>query len=240
MLFLLHSLDTSLGRCDRDSLPQQSLMELLVEDVNESSQSQFRDKTGMYWDCCQWPLVICDDKKAIIEVMWWGLFSGGSIHLEYMPSSIVYFTGSNLSGTIDLTNLSAALEELDFTVMKGQGMNTLSGTLDLTSLPGRLEALRLSYNSFWGTVTLTQLPASLTELWLTDNALSGTVEIRNMPPGMLDMSLGDNSFHGIAVIDWVSDELCVNLSGNALEGVVDAQGNWLEPSEQLVLLESDE
>ena len=204
-------------------------MELLVGEIDERLLQRFLDRDGAFTHCCEWPLVLCDRDSVVFEVMWYGFFTGGSICLEYMPNSVLNFTANNLSGTVDLTRLSSALEELDLSAASGQGYR-FTGSVDLTSLPETLEGLKLARNKFSGSVDLTRLPAALLELNLAGNALSGQIELRNIPTLTHTIKLNENFFSGIAIIEHFPG-LFVDLRGNRLEAVQDTEGKEIEISE---------
>ena len=54
--------DPSLGRLDYDSLPDQSLMGILIEGAAEEFKEAMKDSIGCYRDVCEWECITSDEE----------------------------------------------------------------------------------------------------------------------------------------------------------------------------------
>ena len=86
-LTILSSLDPSLGRVDKHSLPTQTLMELLVAGINSD---QFQNDDGSYKDIKDWHGVVVNNVNAPTHIGWTKFFSmqPSTIDLAWLPLSI--------------------------------------------------------------------------------------------------------------------------------------------------------
>ena len=96
-LVFLDAVDTSLGRVDLESLPQQALMEMVIEGITnkEAISGDVDDST----DIEEWEGVTVEDGEVIaIHLRRFEL--DGSLHLEWLPFSVRKFdaAGNHLSG----------------------------------------------------------------------------------------------------------------------------------------------
>ena len=182
--------DTSLGRCDRGSLHQQTLLELFVSSIED--KSRFQDTNEVYLPIKKWTGIVYDSEGNITRIVWsWALLRG-SIDLRWAPETLEYLSlGNNdLSGGVSLNELPHTLSFLSLSV------NHLTGSLGLTCLPARLKTLYMSHNLFSGSVDLAHLPASLQSLDISHNALSGRVDLSKLPQAMFNLDLRNNSLSG--------------------------------------------
>ena len=123
----LDALDSSLGRVERESLPQQALMEMLIEGIANKEK-------------------ICGDVDAPKDIEEW---TGVSIEDGQVANT------NHLTGTVDLASLPTAMKELLLEINAFTGSiglerlpermeeiyvfhNQLSGSLKLDSLPDTL------------------------------------------------------------------------------------------------------
>ena len=118
----------SCGRLDADSLPHQTLMELLVGDFDDTEC--FRDEDGGFKDIRTWYGVVVNTDGLVCSIEWesaeqidifgegnipCGLVSpGGCINMHWIPSSVTAFTACelNLSGSMDTRAFSHHLVSL--------------------------------------------------------------------------------------------------------------------------------
>mmetsp|Transcript_7099 Transcript_7099/g.10732 ORF Transcript_7099/g.10732 Transcript_7099/m.10732 type:complete len:263 (-) Transcript_7099:53-841(-) len=180
--FFVRSVDPSaLGRPDKASLSDQTLMELLVQDVLE--KSEFIGSDGAFKDVSDWDRVTTDENERVTNIQFDALSSTGDFHLEWLPLSVLVCNveGNGWDGTIEWSALPAGLRIFSAFDNKLHGSlpipdvpramwvlllgrNFLSGTLDLTLLPPDLEMLELSYNQFFGTISLVNIQKRITAI----------------------------------------------------------------------------
>eukprot|EP00009_Paramoeba_aestuarina_P009058 CAMPEP_0201517848 /NCGR_PEP_ID=MMETSP0161_2-20130828/8851_1 /ASSEMBLY_ACC=CAM_ASM_000251 /TAXON_ID=180227 /ORGANISM="Neoparamoeba aestuarina, Strain SoJaBio B1-5/56/2" /LENGTH=191 /DNA_ID=CAMNT_0047915475 /DNA_START=41 /DNA_END=616 /DNA_ORIENTATION=+ len=162
--------DPSLGKVDKSSMSEQTLMELFAEGItdNRSALSISRQEPQDIYD---WKGLNFDSSGAVTGIGWILQKLGGSIRLEWLPASVKYvFVDRNrLSGTVCLTQLPHVLQTLLMT------SNLFSGTVDLTQLPKELVRLRLNDNAFHGETDFIQLPPQLRDLRVDHTQLSGEI-----------------------------------------------------------------
>ena len=80
-----------LGRVDIESLPQQALLELLVQDVH--TDGLFTDANGDFTEIEKWPITPCNEHGEAIQLHWYKKFpKGGTIHLDYAPKTLISIT----------------------------------------------------------------------------------------------------------------------------------------------------
>ena len=237
MLFL--TADSHLGRVDYSSFSDQTLMEMLVEGLDQALKKGYQDEDGMYRHVCQWTNVTCDADGNVVQIKSPPL-TAGSISLEYMPPHVKFFNmrSSNLTGTLETSRLPQTLRTFEI-----QG-NAFCGTVDFTSLPIIMSIFLISRNSFTGSADLRSLPRSLDELGIDDNAFSGALCLTRLPQGLTLLNVSRNAFVGDFVIRNVPKNLyCIHaeenqfnpvavvpkgtlaaLRGSGVESVVDAEG----------------
>ncbi|KNH05413.1 leucine-rich repeat protein [Perkinsela sp. CCAP 1560/4] len=148
MAFLLVD-PIAIGRADKHSMPHQTLMEMLVADLQD--KKCFRDKNGDFHDINSWEGISLtqdgevnsinlecyadfrfgvefddedEDTKGVVR-------PGGSIDFQWIPSSVTDFSTSdlNLAGSIDTRTLPRELNDLNLE------KNHFSGTFNAAGLP---------------------------------------------------------------------------------------------------------
>ena len=213
---LLLCSDPNLGRVDYSSLSDQTLMEMLIDGLDEETKEKFQDTDKTYLDVCEWDFVKCDSANRVVEICARGKLSG-SIELQYTPPKVTHFrlawSQSNLHGTIDLTHLPKNIKEICITGSQLAGFieleqlphgmlvlslnsNYFTGEIDLSSVPARMKKLILSDNKLTGSINLTQLPSGLQDLFLNKNQLSGSLYLGALPQAMVRIKLQNNFFSG--------------------------------------------
>ena len=188
------------GRVGYDSLSQQILLELVVEELVDDPP--FAVDSGCFNDISTWKGVSCDEKGHVTNIDWSSKFDtffpqGGVIKMEWLPSSLRVFDiyRNALRGSVDLSILPRDMQIIDLTE------NQLTGSLNLRQLPKLLEVLDLACNTFSGWVDLTTLTSSLRVLDISHNKLTGRIKCTGMPPNMNYIRLQDNLFHGDLLLD---------------------------------------
>ena len=243
---LLLSVDPSLGRVDYSLMSDQTLMEMLIEGFGDETKKDYKDGEGMYLDVCEWSGIKCDDNERVIEIDIVKDDLSGSLELCYFPPKVNMVTisprsKSNMTGSVDLTQLPEGLQVLDLR------NNNLTGEIDLTQLPDRMNFLNLSNNQLTGEINLKQLPSCMRELHLNNNHLTGEIDLTRLPDGMTELSLEKNRFSGSFIVKRFPPEITtinalgsqfnavavvhsktraiINLKGSGVTSVVDENGN---------------
>mmetsp|Transcript_23837 Transcript_23837/g.37144 ORF Transcript_23837/g.37144 Transcript_23837/m.37144 type:complete len:205 (-) Transcript_23837:44-658(-) len=166
-IVFIDSIDPSLGRIDKHSLSQHTLMELLIEKINTKERIRREDSPEVNtW----WGVDFAD--CAVKKIDFSDADISGSIQLEWLPLTvkIAYFSDNYLTGTVCLTKLPDSLSKLSL------ACNSLTGTIDVTKLPDGLNTLIISHNQFEGETDFSLLPGSLECFWMEENTnLSGSI-----------------------------------------------------------------
>mmetsp|Transcript_29557 Transcript_29557/g.45690 ORF Transcript_29557/g.45690 Transcript_29557/m.45690 type:complete len:253 (-) Transcript_29557:35-793(-) len=231
--------DPSLGRVDKSSLSQETLMELFIEkvtnkarvftDINPSSTASWR-KVSSQNVRKGFRGVVVNDTGEIQKIDFRNCNIQGSIQLEWMPSTITncLLSMNRITGSVNLEDLPDKLEVLSMR------QNRLTGTLNLENLPSQFAVLILSKNNFTGSVNLTKLPSTLQDLFLDQNQLSGSVDVTKLPDSLIELELSNNDFSGWADFSKLPDRLeSLNVSYTKLEGEIvqrDSRGVYLRES----------
>jgi len=216
-MFILDSIltaDTSsiLGRLDYHSLSQQTLMELLIDSIQNADV--LRGPRDAPKDISQWSGVKLNAAGEVTDIEW-RISLKGSIALEWLPSTVSSFCIhlNKLEGTVDLSRLPEVMIDLNLTANSFSGtvpftqlpqslenfyaaLNAFCGSLDLTALPKSLQGLSVGNNRFEGTICLTELPPRMEALWVKKNRLHGTLDLTKLPATLNVLHLHDNAFHG--------------------------------------------
>ena len=214
LLGIILAHDGGLGRFDRACIPQQALMELLVENVQRTRE---RRKKRAAEDACAWKGVDCDADANVVSIEFSDSFKGGSVDVQYIPQSVKKFVafGNNFKGSLDLRTLPKSLEVFDMS------LNELSGELVLDVPQHRLQEIDLSQNNFHGSLRFDALPDTLIELRLSENLLSGSIDLASLPVSIEGLSLEGNALSGEVGFDALPASIrWIDLSGNMFTGSV--------------------
>ncbi|KNH06036.1 hypothetical protein XU18_3053, partial [Perkinsela sp. CCAP 1560/4] len=173
-LVFLDAVDPSLGRVDHESLPQHALMEMVIEGI--TNKEEICVDVDEPKDIEEWKGVTIEDGQ-VIEIDWNGFKLSGSLHLQWLPSSVrkLVVPWNNLMGTLDLASLPTAMENLFL------GFNAFTGSIGLERLPKRMKYLDVSYNQLSGSLKLDSLPDTLTDFCAIANQFSGSVDLTKLP-----------------------------------------------------------
>ncbi|KNH04131.1 leucine-rich repeat protein [Perkinsela sp. CCAP 1560/4] len=216
-MFTIHTADLLCGRCSIEDLPHQSLMELLIVEIPDSSKVYEGDKmTGD--DCCTWKGVFCKD--GMVQRISWGFqFSPASVQINlcYVPASVTELTmhANYFCGKLEINALPRELRQLNLSI------NQFHGSISLVELPPNIMVVSIRKNDLSGSIDLRVLPPTMQSLSLEHNKLSGTIDLSNLPEGLLVLSLSDNCFGGpINMTKLPSTLSSMNLSSNKLTGEV--------------------
>ena len=203
------------GRVDRASLSQQTLMELLIQGIENKKKITKENCSDIeYWD-----RLTFDEDGDVTRIDWVVFGLRGKIDLQWLPSTVKYFqiTFNALKGSVDLSHLPTKLESVFL------DNNSFQGTLDLKALPGPLVTLSASRNQFSGSPCLVCLPPKLRVLMLAHNSFSGSLDLTSLAAALTYLNLASNQFEGHVHFGALPDSLSMlNLSENALlEGCVE-------------------
>ena len=215
VLYQLSSADPSLGRFDADSIPDQILMEMLIDGLRENQKSLFQDADGGFTDVCAWHGVECtgDDVKCVKFAFI--CFSEAQFPFERIPRRIEHFEIStcNLHGTLNTEYLPPNLTNLDLSY------NRLHGSLNFKGLPSALVSLILRENDFHGFCALSDLPKTLVSFDAALNNFSGEIALDDLPAVMQSLNLQKNKLTGSVTIGKLPPPMVVlDLSKNSLSG----------------------
>ena len=239
LLCLMDDLST-LGRTDFASLSQQTLLEIVVQDV--ANTTGFQDSSGDFLDITEWVGVVCDMKGEVTRINWYNQLKGGKIMLEWLPHTVENFRlqHCNVKGTLDTSTMPANISNVEILSSALHGtlcMRTLpininqftvfgtscDGLVELfDTLPSKIQLLSLGDNKLRGSIALDKLPDSLCYLRLNTNAFSGSICLTKLPENMQDIALHKNSFSGSVDLSYLPKELkWLTLSENQLNGGID-------------------
>ena len=208
-------------------MPDQTLMEILMEGFDDETKKEYKDCEGMYLDVCEWSCVKCDDDQKVIEIDIESSNITGSLELCYVPPNVNVvkirsWGEGKMSGSVDLARLPDGITEI---LLYNNGF---TGEIDLTHLPGGMTELSLYDNQLTGEIDLTQLPKGMKYLFLKNNQLSGSVVIRRLPQGMKMIDLRENHFNAFAVVDSKATDVDIFLSGSGVTSIVDENGKEVD------------
>ena len=212
--FLL-TVDSSLGRVNYESLPDQTLMEMLIDGVVEADKCMFQDADKNIADVCEWDIVKCADERVEKVNLEDVSFDKKDFPFQYIPPLVVSFKArsTNLCGTLDTDVLPRGL-----TVLR-VSENELHGTLRFKTLPRKLKKMNIALNKFEGSLQLSDLPATMTKLYAGANKFSGEVCLNELPFRMKELNICNNKLTGSVSIERLPENMrLIDLSENAFSG----------------------
>uniref|UniRef100_A0A7S4N577 Leucine-rich repeat protein n=1 Tax=Paramoeba aestuarina TaxID=180227 RepID=A0A7S4N577_9EUKA len=186
--------DLYLGKVDKSTFPQQTLMEMLVNGF--TAKNRLIDEMNDYKDIENWAGVKFNDIQEVIVVEWRDFQrlhfpDGGTLEIRWLPPTVEIFalTGSNMEGTLETSLLPQVMYKLYIQ------RNKLSGTVDLSRMPPKMSFFVVHTNAFSGSLRMTNLPDSLESLLLFRNRFSGPLVVANLPEKFVaivgETSIGD-------------------------------------------------
>ena len=218
----------SCGRLDADSLPHQTLMELLVGDFDDTEC--FRDEDGGFKDIRTWYGVVVNTDGLVCSIEWesaeqidifgegnipCGLVSpGGCINMHWIPSSVTAFTACelNLSGSMDTRAFSHHLVTLSV------GDNRFHGACDISALPRKMHAVYVWGNRLSGSLDLRGFPPTMQVFAASCNAFTGSVDFRSLPSTLIHLWLNGNRLSGYIDLRFLPETLRLfQLENNAFQ-----------------------
>ena len=219
-LFL--SADTSLGRVDHSLLSDQTLMEILIDGLDDETKQEYRNDDGMYLDVYTWPCITCDDNQRVIQIDMDSSDISGSIQLCYVPPKVKIlrirppWTDGKLTGSVDLGHLPDGMQHLSLE------SNSFTGEIDLTKLPDGMQKLSIDNNQLTGEIDLKRLPEGIQRFFLQNNQLTGEIDLTQLPEGMSVLQLQCNQLTGEIVLAHLPDGMeSLFLNNNQFTGGID-------------------
>ena len=226
--------DPALGRLDYASLSDQTLMEMLVDDMPDVYKSRYQDTNGNFTDISTWPRVQLQNDRVVQVEFTTRNIGDRQFPFELIPPLVEHFAlyESAANGTVDTKILPRTLLRFDVTENKLYGelnfpafprglkeiiicYNQFSGSCALQHLPDKLVRFDAMSNKFSGEVALNNLPSTLERLYLKRNNLSGQIAIDRLPAPMQFLDLGENKFYGdFRMMVFPPDLRCVSLDDN--------------------------
>ena len=188
-IYLLTADIPSLSRIDKDTLPEQALIELLCAGIEPDCD--LFDAHGQFKDI-ERVAGVHGIRKNVQFIAFPYRRLRGSIDTQWMPRKLRGFNIANnfLTGSVLLEGLPETVEYLSF-----QG-NEFTGSLNLTNLPPILIELRVHQNKFSGSVKLDALPETLKTLNISNNALLGSLCLSKFSGSLHELNLSRNKFSG--------------------------------------------
>ena len=133
------AIDPALGRLDYESLSDQTLMEILVDEMNEDSKDTLKDKNGNFKDVCEWftpfhsteARIQCESERVVGVKIAWSFPSGKPFPFQFLPPLVTKLLSRScgLNGTLDTMDLPRSLSEIDVR------NNNLYGSFHCENLP---------------------------------------------------------------------------------------------------------
>mmetsp|Transcript_25699 Transcript_25699/g.40060 ORF Transcript_25699/g.40060 Transcript_25699/m.40060 type:complete len:218 (-) Transcript_25699:7-660(-) len=179
------AVDQPPGKFDVNSLSQQTLMELLIQDVYDKEPLCIDDEDPK--DIRRWHGVTLNVKEEVVRIVWRGfdISLSGTLDFRKLPPTVenVQVQRTDLEGTLDCSMLPQSI------VIFGIQSNRFSGELDLTCLPKQLEHFCVQSNDFGGTLDLSSLPETLRRLDLSLNQSVGWTNFDMLPDAQVELNV---------------------------------------------------
>ena len=238
MPLALLSVDPALGRLDYHSLSDQALMEMIIDQREDTYVEQYLDDNGNYIDVCEWKEVTCTDERVTKVRLIYSKFTDKQFPFDFLPPCVSFFEADlrNLHGTLDTALLRTTLVEISVSDNALHGSfilktvprdiermyiagNNFSGSLTLSDIPEKVIAFEANNNEFVGEISLNDLPPQMEELELSVNKLCGSLSIGALPTSMREIRLNSNEFSGDFTMLSIPESLFeFAIQKNALSG----------------------
>ncbi|KNH05233.1 hypothetical protein XU18_3717 [Perkinsela sp. CCAP 1560/4] len=176
-------------------------MEMVIEGI-KNKEKIYDDEPK---EIEEWKGVEIEDGQ-VVEIAWRQFKLEGSLHLEWLPSSVMEFdaTGNYITGTLDWASLPTSMKSISL------GCNAFTGSIDLGRLPESMKSLNVHYNQLSGSLKLGNLPDTLTEFYAIGNEFSGSVDLTRLPAALSWLNLSQNQLSAdptkghLSVVGWTS------------------------------------
>ena len=237
--YLFSASDSNLGRFAIDDIPDQQMMELLIENLTDFSKKALQAQVTEHFNPIEVWRGVRLKADRVTEVEWGGFTHlSGTLQLEYIPKGVKHFScrGTTTEGTLQTEKLPQKITDLLICENKLTGSvdfqafphslrkillrkNDFSGSADLTALPVNLVVLCIDQNWFAGEICLTKLPRSLVKLTLGFNKFTGEVQFENLPEALEALEVRDNKLRGnLAMKEMMPHVKYINVSNNSFLG----------------------
>ena len=211
ILTTLKAIDAHVGRVDIESLSDETMLELMVQDLPPEARAVFipEEASEEVFLMRSRPVGL-DDKGHIVRIYPLSLpneepmYLEGTIHFEYMPRHVQSFNLyklNDLKGTVETNELPESLR------IFGVSANKFSGSFNFEVLPRELRYLNLSYNSFSGSCVFTSLPVHLEEIYLQRNGFRGSIALHSLPRTLKKLNISENALSGSLILENLPDGL---------------------------------
>ena len=212
-IFAVLSIDNSLGRVGKSTFSHQTLMEMFVEGIQDTSQ--FRDKNIDFLDIFTWSGVEMEGIN-VVSIFW--VTQGacnGNLAFEWIPPTIenLVVNSGFVQGPLSLILLPRCMEWLDLS------RNRMFGSLHIQDIPQGLKVCCVDGNFFSGSIDLTILPPTLTDFSAKENYFSGTIHLCSLPESIELINLAHNKIEGAIDLSCLPQELAyLSVQHNDLSG----------------------
>ena len=210
---------SSIGRVDISSLPEQSLMELLVADI--ANLQELQNANGTFAEIKNWYDVSFDEEGHVIEIDFepesgfdfhdydedlpddYTIGPGGAIDLCFTPPHVhtIRIPKLKLQGTVDTAALPLNLKRLNI------HNNRFSSTFDIAHLPRTMVNIDISHNHFEGTLNVPALPRPVVQFRAGRNDFCGEIDLRGLPSCMMIFEIRYAKLSGSIVIENLPERL---------------------------------
>ena len=196
-IFRLFAIDSAVGRCDYESLSDQTLMEILIDGMCVEEKSKLQGEEEFFVEVRYWPGVDCIDTRVTKTIFHFRQFGAEQFPFSFIPPLVEHFefVGCNLHGTLHTSDLPKGMKK--FSVRQ----NKLHGEINFKTFPEKLRDLDITTNEFCGRCALEDLPDSIQRFQAYCNAMSGSIDLKNLPIAMEDLEIAGNYFTGPIVIE---------------------------------------
>ncbi|KNH07186.1 leucine-rich repeat protein [Perkinsela sp. CCAP 1560/4] len=229
----------SIARPDKDSMLQQTLMEILVGDFDD--KTCFRDSDGDFEAVCAWEGVDCSkhgeidfdgDFEAVCA--WEGVDCSENCEIRNIdwqqhPNVMDLFGDADgahdddvgpvrCGGSIDLRWVPSTVEKLSIPDL------CLSGSVDTSVLPREMFSIQLKGNTFSGTFSTAALPPKIRTVDVSKNRLCGSLDLARgfLPERIYIFRVSHNEFSGSVDLSSLPVSLKeLWLNANRLSGSID-------------------
>ena len=183
---------SSIGRFDAQSLPQQTLIEMLVENITDVGIA--KDASGCFIEIKRWSILSFDVEDNVTEIR---------MDADNVEMRFDFFDDVKIPRSI----ASGCFEE--------------GGSIDLRFTPSTVHSITLSFMDFAGTLETQRLPHGMTELLINANQFFGPFDIKGLPPGMREAHIQKNHFAGVLLVEYLPEQMFIfNASANRFHGTV--------------------
>mmetsp|Transcript_4508 Transcript_4508/g.6797 ORF Transcript_4508/g.6797 Transcript_4508/m.6797 type:complete len:225 (-) Transcript_4508:279-953(-) len=180
------SADSSLGKVDKNSLSQETLMELFMSTFHKTVE--IRGEPDDVHELRDWKGLRFNDIGDVQSIFWSSIYLGGSVSFEWLPPTVevLQINSGGLHRSIDLAALPDKIGKLAL------DNNRLDGSVTLDSLPEAMKFIKLSANKLNGSLNLENLPAKLETAHFDMNLFSGSIFLTSLPKSIQWLSVSQN------------------------------------------------